>query len=537
MANVLLTPLFGNLDNWPGRLLEAPDGTTVVTKTATAFTLRFPATGGDFPNYRLQLTGTGFAYDGTVPIGGTMSTLRIYNGANQLVLTVTGLNTNPFANDLSQFYASVMGSQTPEGDGPSPDAHGSWSQLLAGNDVITGTAGDDWQGFPGMDSGNDVFNMGAGDDRVHGGMGNDTINGGDGFDEVNFSETTYTPGTSAIRGLHVNMVTGTILDNWGGTDRITGIEKVVGSRFNDVFIGSSAQDRFVGGRGRDSFDGGDNSFTLSGSRTEDRRDIVEYQDDYWNGGTRGIIVDLETAFAGGSITGTIRDGFGNLDTVRDIERVWGTRYNDVFVGSRADNVFAGGEGLDSYRGEAGWDSIRFNRWFTDSNGPAVGVNINLALASGQIINDGWGNRENAIGIEAIEGSSRNDTIIGNASGNEFAMREGADTMTGGGGEDTFAWYGDYDLGGVDRVTDFRTTGAGLRDRLAFYTPDFENMSATLTLVNGTAATTAGVGTFIFNAANDTLFWDADGLGGAAARAVVILTNVASLSADNFDLWT
>jgi Ca2+-binding RTX toxin-like protein len=62
------------------------------------------------------------------------------------------------------------------------------------------------------------------------------------------------------------------------------------------------------------------------------------------------------------------------------------------------------------------------------------------------------------------------------------------------------------------------------------------MSATLRLVNGTAATTAQA-TFIFNAANDTLFWDPDGTGAAAALAIVKLTNVASLSAANFDLWT
>lgn len=536
MATISLTNLYANLSNWPGRLLEASEGTTILTATATRFVLRYPATGHDYPNYRVEVTGSGFGYDAGVPIGGTMATVRIFNGANQLVLTVGGLNTNPFANDLSQFIASIMGAQTPEGDGPGPDANAAWSQLLAGNDVINGTAGDDRRGFPGMDAGNDVFNMGAGDDEVNGGIGNDTIHGGDGFDEIRFDETTYAAGISAIRGLNVNMATGIILDNWGGIDQITGIEKVVGSRFNDVFIGSSTQDRFVGGRGRDSFDGGDSSFDPSGNPTEDRRDIVEYENDYWNGGTRGIIVDLETAFAGGSITGTIRDGFGNLDTVRDIERVWGTRFNDVFVGSRANNAFAGGEGLDSYSGGNGFDSVRFNRWFTDSPGPAVGVNINLALATGQILNDGWGNRENAFGIEAIEGTFRNDTVRGNASDNEFAMREGADTMTGGGGSDVFAWYGDYDLGAVDRVTDFATTGAGAADKVAFYTPDFANMSETLTLVNGTAATQAGVGTFIFNAANDTLFWDADGLGGAAAVAVVVLTNVAALTADNFELW-
>jgi len=63
------------------------------------------------------------------------------------------------------------------------------------------------------------------------------------------------------------------------------------------------------------------------------------------------------------------------------------------------------------------------------------------------------------------------------------------------------------------------------------------MGPVLTLVNGTAATQAGVGTFVFNSANSILSWDGDGAGGAAAVAIVQLTGVSALSASNFELWT
>ena len=51
----------------------------------------------------------------------------------------------------------------------------------AGNDTITGSAGDD--NISGG-AGNDTINAGAGDDRIDGGSGNDTINAGDGNDTI-----------------------------------------------------------------------------------------------------------------------------------------------------------------------------------------------------------------------------------------------------------------------------------------------------------------------------------------------------------------
>jgi Ca2+-binding RTX toxin-like protein len=115
------------------------------------------------------------------------------------------------------------------------------------------------------------------------------------------------------------------------------------------------------------------------------------------------------------------------------------------------------------------------------------------------------------------------------------LSTGRDTMTGGGGSDTFVWENRLEFGQGDVVTDFSATGPGA-DTLAFYTPDIAGMTTTLRLVNGTAATTAQA-TFIYNAVNDTLFWDPDGTGAAAALAIVRLTNVAALSSANFDLWT
>lgn len=532
MANVQLTANFANLNTWAGRLFELPTGAIPTALSATSATILFPATGTEFPNYRIVMTGTGFEYDGGTPIGGVLSSVSILNAANQLVIRFTGLNTNPFTNDFAGFAHSLIGSEGSEGPGPNTEA--AWSQLMAGNDVITGTTGNDRRGFAGMDAGNDVYNMAAGDDFVNGGMGDDTINGGDGYDVLSFEDTAFTGGVPAFRGVNVNLQTNVVLDAWGGTDSISGIERVDGSRFKDVFLGNAERNDFNGLRGADSIDGGFASYDTNSQRTGDHRDTVYYDSDYWKGGNRGIIVDLETGFAQGSIRGVIRDGFGNLDTVRDIERVVGTRYNDVFVGSRENNVFSGGEGVDSYSGEAGFDRVHFDRWFMDGSGPTSGVSIDMTLASGQVLNDGFGNSETMTGIEQVRGTGRADTVIGTAGNEAFSMAAGADTITGGGGVDSFEWWDATDMAGADRILDFTADGPGA-DVLYFSVESFTGMTGTLTLVNGTAATAAGVGTFIFNAVNDTLYWDRDGLGGAAARGIARLDNVDALTAGNFFL--
>ncbi|MDZ4096296.1 MAG: calcium-binding protein [Paracoccaceae bacterium] len=519
MTRVTMTSLYSSLNNWTGRLFEATPSTVVTTRSATSFAFSYPGA-HDFPGFTITVTGTGFSYRGDDPTAGRITRIVVSNASSQTVLTLDQFTNNGLANDLAQFAANVFGARDTNGDGPGANGEIAWSHMLSGNDVINGTNGND-RTLQGFDIGNDVYNMGAGDDEIAGGMGNDTIRGGDGFDTITFSQTTYNLGGPGFRGISVNMRTGKLIDVWGGVDTFSGIEKVTGSRFNDTFNGSAARDSFEGLRGADVFNGGA------------EKDRVEYQNDFWQGGRRGIVVDLETSVVNGHIRGTIRDGFGQIDRTIDIERVVGTRFDDTFVGSSDDNKFWGGEGKDSYDGDGGWDAISFGRWFTDQ--ARTGVTVDLSRATNQILNDGFGNRETAISIEEIEGSDLRDRIKGSAGSEFLEGGDGRDTLTGGGGTDEFYWDTQSDIGDGDIITDFAANGVSTRDRLAFNTDEFDGMTTTLRLVNGTAATVAA-GQFIFNAANDTLYWDKDGTGPASAVAVVRLTNVDALSAANFELF-
>lgn len=512
MAQVTLTSEFSVLNNWPGFLFEATGSETNFTRSATAFSYRY-GSGHEYAGYSVTVTGTGFSYLNGTPTAGRMSSVTVRDADGDIVMTISGLAAGTIASDLQQFQANVFGFNG--GSGRSVMA--AWNYLLSGNDTITGSTGDDWQGLVGLNTGNNLFNMRGGDDYVNAGAGRDTINGGDGDDMLSYGETHYDIGQTAFRGIVVNVGAGTVLDCWGNTDRFSSIETFEGSRFADRFTGSANRDEFRGLRGADTIIGGGES------------DRVRYDSDDNFGGLSGIIVNLQVSASGGHIQGTIRDGFGNLDRVTDIERVVGTRFADSFTGSSQNDHFWGGEGRDTFNGMGGFDGIRFDRQFTNAN--MVGVNVDLSRATGQIINDGFGNTETATNIEWVQGSYRADRLKGNAGGNFLEGGDGADTLIGGAGADSFYWDNSDEIGPIDVITDF-VRGA---DKLEFNAPGFDGMTTTVRLVNGTAATIAQ-GQFIFNASNHILYWDADGTGSDAAVAVARLQGVNALSVGNFELF-
>jgi large repetitive protein len=143
-----------------------------------------------------------------------------------------------------------------------------------GNDTIYGQKGDDELYG---EAGNDVLSGGKGDDLLNGGLGNNTIKGdsgndtivsaggndkvagGSGFDTFDFS--------AASQGLAFDVSKGTVTGF--GSSTFSGIERVVGSAFADVYGGSSGKDVFLGGAGNDTIRGLGGADTLSGGAGND----------------------------------------------------------------------------------------------------------------------------------------------------------------------------------------------------------------------------------------------------------------------------
>jgi Ca2+-binding RTX toxin-like protein len=476
-------------------------------------TARFPTRLGwtNVDGTRVELNGTGMTYSNGDVTGGTITQIVVRNAANVVIMSI-----NQLAADAVDLYYLAFGYDRPGGD--REDAHGFdfMSTLSRGNDIINGSNnGDEITG--GRNIGNDTINAFGGDDFIHGDAGNDIINGGLGFDTLAYQESFFDP--TAFRGVIINMVTRTVVDCWGGSDRFTSIEGVRGSKFADSITGDSLDNELMGLRGADVINGGLGY------------DTVQYWRDSRFGGDRGIIANLST--------GRIIDGFGQTDIVSGIEQVEGTDFNDIFVGSANRDRFLGGRGVDSYNGGLGDDQVNFS-W-----GPAItGAVVNLNLATLQVTNDGFGNAETLVSIEDLDGNELNDRLTGNALDNSLAGDRGNDVLIGGGGNDFIAGDAGADAmaGGTGSDTffydrregnnpfgDFVIDFVSGQDKIEIFSPDFAGMGNVVRFVNGTAA--GGTGSwFFFNTVTDQLFWDADGTGAGTAIRIATLIGVVSMTA-------
>jgi Ca2+-binding RTX toxin-like protein len=217
---------------------------------------------------------------------------------------------------------------------------------LGGRDTIKGLGGDDLIcGFNGADTiiggsgadllsgdgGNDSVSGGAGDfDNLWGFSGNDVLNGGGGFDWVLYRGA---PGPVTL-DLSAGSATGE------GTDTLSGIEGVVGSRFDDVLTGGDANNTFQAEDGNDTIDGGGGldfaSFFLSPAP---------------------VTVDLTAGTATGEGTDTLA-GIENVVGSGDFgDTLMGDAQANMLLGSGGDDSVSGGDGDDELDGGGGTDAL------------------------------------------------------------------------------------------------------------------------------------------------------------------------------------
>ncbi|MDH6100617.1 hypothetical protein NWP21_17585 [Anabaenopsis sp. FSS-46] len=117
----------------------------------------------------------------------------------------------------------------------------------------------------------------------------------------------------------------------GTTSPIPTIQKIIGSRNNDILDGGAANDTLNGGAGNDILNGGAEIDTLNGG---DGNDIL-------NGGANNDTLD------GGANNDTL-DGSANNDTLD------GGADNDTLNGGAGNDTLNGGDGNDKYVFTSGW---------------------------------------------------------------------------------------------------------------------------------------------------------------------------------------
>jgi serralysin len=165
--------------------------------------------------------------------------------------------------------------------------------------------------------------------------GNDKIVGGAGFDQAVYVNDERFGGQ---RGIIANLATGKIKDGFGNTDKVSGIEEIVATRYSDKLTGDKFDNDFQAAGGNDTVNGGGGFDTLNLT--------------WWSDPTSGAIVDLRLA------TGQIvNDAFGGTDTIFNIEKISGSSLADSMIGNDSRNQLRGDSGDDTLDGQGGDDRI------------------------------------------------------------------------------------------------------------------------------------------------------------------------------------
>jgi VCBS repeat-containing protein len=178
----------------------------------------------------------------------------------------------------------------------------------AANTLDGGRGNDDLSG----QAGNDILRGGRGDDMLSGGEGADDIAGGEGFDTASYA--------TSSGGVTVNLASGAGSGADAQGDHLSGIERVLGSAFDDVLTGSAGGEQFSGGAGNDQINGGAGD------------DVV-----YYSGNAR----DYQFSYSAGRLVVLDRRGIDGTDSLDGVE--W-MDFSDqaVRVAAQGENAPVGG---------------------------------------------------------------------------------------------------------------------------------------------------------------------------------------------------
>ena len=320
---------------------------------------------------------------------------------------------------------------------------------LAGDDEIYGGDGADTiRGNGGSDklsgdAGDDILEGDGGDDYLIGGAGADTLDGGEGHDTASFE--------NEVAAVTVNLTTGTTSTG----DTLTSIEDVIGSGFADTITGDGGENIIDGGLGDDTIDGAGGTDTVS-----------------FFGSDVGVEVDLETT--DNAIGTAVRertdengDPVTETDALSNIENVIGSDHDDTLRGTTRGSVLDGHGGDDVFeignddaavaagaarsivRGGDGLDTLTFEN-------AAAGITVDVIDTEDDPLSTG----NSYSSIERVTGSAFDDTITTHGRSEAIEGGAGADTLSGGDGDDLYI----YNRGdGADTIQDYNDTEGATGD--------------------------------------------------------------------------
>ena len=297
-------------------------------------------------------------------------------------------------------------------------------------------------------NGDDILYAGGGQDQVMGGRGNDEIYGQEDNDRLLGED-----GNDELYGGYGRDT----IDGGAGADSLfgeQGLDTLFGGAGNDYLDGGLLNDSMSGGAGNDTYlvdSTGDVINDLGMTTDVDTVQVIQTINYTLPANLENAAI---TAGGNGNLTGNTlnngligNDGRNVIDGGVGNDRLDGAGGADSLLGGAGNDAFVGGGGNDTMRGGIGVDLADFL---------AAGVDLRVDLSIGRVTGDGT---DLLFDIENILAGDGQDTLLGNAAGNDLDGGAGTDNLNGGGGNDTLAGCFFGANGGRSEI-DTLTGGAG-----------------------------------------------------------------------------
>jgi len=419
------------------------------------------------------------------------------------------------------------------------DGTTSQNTVNAGNDILV-----DIENLTGT-SFDDTLIGDTNDNTLLGGSGNDTfigngstgtgdfIDGEGGTDDLISFET-------ATQNITFDLGDSSSYQSTGaGKIKVQNVENLKGGTGDDTLYGSSQENKLYGHDGDDFLDGKAGDDTLYGELGDDTL-TGGAGDDTLNGGAGADIADYTANTSSGikvdltRVTGqVIDDGYGDTDTLIDIERVNGSNFTDTIVGSDnvdtlygmgGDDTLNGGLGSDTLYGGTGDDTADYG-----TRSESIKVDLSVAIPtvivdtnSNSTFESGVDEEDTLNSIENIIGGTNADIIIGSSGNNTLKGNSGADTLSGGIGTDYLDGGDDIDTIDFSSVNEDVTIDLSKTVTQAVYTDAYYKVSNIENIIGGFGADKltgdVQVNTIIGGDGADTL--DGGGVSGAGTDSLI-----------------